>query len=60
MPLRDYICRTCNIIWEELRRDQSDPERCPKCEALSPERLLSKSNFRLKGTGWYQTDFKHK
>ena len=60
MPLRDYKCESCENIWEELRRDQSDPEKCPKCEAPTPKRLLAKSNFSLKGTGWYQTDFKHK
>jgi putative FmdB family regulatory protein len=60
MPLRDYKCSSCEKVWEELRKDQSDPEKCKYCEAESPKRLLAKSNFALKGTGWYQTDFKNK
>jgi len=60
MPLRDYECPSCKKVWEELRKDQSDPEKCKYCETTNPKRLISKSNFALKGTGWYQTDFKHK
>ena len=60
MPLRDYECQSCKQVWEELRKDQSDPEKCPKCGAESPKRLLARSNFALKGTGWYQTDFRGK
>lgn len=59
MPLRDYECQSCKKVWEELRKDQTDPEKCRYCEG-KPKRLISKSNFALKGTGWYQTDYKHK
>lgn len=61
MPLRDYKCDVCDEIWEELRRDQSDPEKCKFCGEGTPERLISKSTrFVLKGNGWYQTDGKGK
>lgn len=61
MPLRDYECKDCKEIWEELRRDQSDPETCKNCDSININRLLStKTSFALKGKGWYQTDFKHK
>lgn len=60
MPLRDYECPSCKRVWEELRRDQSDPAKCKYCEAEKPKRLIAKSNFALKGNGWYQTDYKHK
>jgi putative FmdB family regulatory protein len=60
MPLRDYECKECKETWEELRKDQSDPETCKFCNANNPTRLLAKSNFVLKGNGWYKTDFKGK
>jgi putative FmdB family regulatory protein len=60
MPLRDYECPACKEVWEELRRDQSDPEQCKFCEQPKPKRLISRTNFQLKGTGWYATDFKNK
>ena len=33
---------------------------CPECGKPSLKRLVSAAAFRLKGTGWYETDFKHK
>lgn len=60
MPLRDYECPSCKEVWEELRKDQSDPVECKFCQAPNPKRLLARSNFQLKGNGWYQTDFKGK
>lgn len=60
MPLRDYECPSCKEVWEELRKDQSDPLNCKYCAAESPKRLIARSNFALKGNGWYKTDFKHK
>lgn len=35
-----------------------DPEQCPECEKPEVERLISAVGFRLKGSGWYETDFK--
>lgn len=60
MPLRDYECPSCKEVWEELRRDQSDPEKCKYCEADAPKRLIAKLNFALNGNRWYQTDYNHK
>jgi putative FmdB family regulatory protein len=31
MPIREYQCEECGAEWEELRRDQTDPEECPDC-----------------------------
>jgi putative FmdB family regulatory protein len=41
VPLRDYKCSSCEHEWEELRRDQTDPEKCPKCEKEAVERKVS-------------------
>lgn len=60
MPLFEYKCNDCDNIWEEFRKTQQDPETCPECLKTDIKRLISKSNFVLKGNGWYQTDFKTK
>lgn len=31
---------------------------CPACEKPQLRRLISAAGFRLKGAGWYETDFK--
>lgn len=41
MPIRDYKCKDCEYEWEELRRDQTDPERCPQCDHETVERKVS-------------------
>jgi len=54
MPLRDYECLECKKQWEELRRDQSDPNTCSECKSTNIKRKLTTSNFQLKGSGWYK------
>ena len=53
MPMRDYVCEECGAEWEELRRDQTDPEECPNCgEKDCVHRQLSKGtghNFKTRG-----------
>ena len=34
--------------------------KCPECGKSQLKRLVSASRFRLKGSGWYETDFKNK
>jgi putative FmdB family regulatory protein len=61
MPIRDYHCNDCKHIWEELRKDQSDPSKCPECQRVNINRNVSAPNgFQFKGSGFYQTDFKDK
>lgn len=60
MPIREYICQECNNIQEYLIfHDEDIPSKCDKCGGkLKP--IISLSSFHLKGTGWYQTDYKNK
>jgi len=56
MPIYEYKCKECEIVFEELMRfDDPDPE-CPECGS-EVEKLISKSSFILTGTGWYKTDY---
>jgi len=44
---------------EALQRMSDDPlVDCPSCDAAALKKLISASAFRLKGGGWYETDFK--
>lgn len=59
MPIYEYHCSACDKHHEVLQKI-SDPELtdCPKCGKPSLKRLISAAGFRLKGEGWYETDFK--
>jgi len=59
MPIYEYKCQSCEHQLEKLQR-MSDPvlTDCPECGKSSLRRLVSAPGFRLKGGGWYETDFK--
>lgn len=58
MPIYEYRCDQCGHEFEEMRRitDESLPP-CHKCQSGNTHRLISRSAFHLKGTGWYVTDY---
>ena len=59
MPFYEYQCRQCGHHVEVLQRISDPPLRkCPSCGRQRLERLMSRVAFRLKGGGWYETDFK--
>ena len=54
MPTYDYQCQKCNFEFEREQRITEDAiKTCPKCKSRKAKRLLSASNFILKGGGWY-------
>jgi len=59
MPIYEYRCQSCGHELEKLQR-MSDPllTVCPECGKAKLRRLISAAGFRLKGAGWYETDFK--
>lgn len=59
MPIYEYRCQSCGHELEKLQRI-SDPALtdCPECGKSELRRLISAAGFRLKGGGWYETDFK--
>ena len=60
MPFYEYQCAACGHHHEELQRVTDRPLRkCPACSRTTLKRLVSAPVFRLKGGGWYETDFKH-
>ena len=59
MPIYEYICRTCGHEIERLQKLSDAPlTDCPDCGRPELVRKLSAPSFRLKGGGWYETDFK--
>jgi putative FmdB family regulatory protein len=59
MPIYEYRCRECGHELEKLQRMSDAPLKvCPQCEEPALRRLVSAAGFRLKGSGWYETDFK--
>lgn len=59
MPIYEYECRTCGHELEKIQRMSDDHLRdCPDCGEAELQRKVSAAGFRLKGGGWYETDFK--
>ena len=54
MPVYEYACEKCKHEFEAEQRISDDPIRtCPKCRARKVKRLISRTSFVLKGSGWY-------
>ena len=59
MPIYAYACKECDHTLDALQKIADTPlVDCPECGEATLKRLLSAPRFRLKGTGWYETDFK--
>jgi putative FmdB family regulatory protein len=59
MPIYGYICQSCEHTFDVLQKISDDLlVYCPDCGEPQLKRQLSAPRFRLKGEGWYETDFK--
>ena len=59
MPIYEYECEACGHRTEALQKVSDAPlTQCPECDRLALRKLVSAAGFRLKGSGWYETDFK--
>jgi putative FmdB family regulatory protein len=59
MPIYEYACQNCEHTLDALQKMSDDPlVDCPECGKAALKRLVSAPRFRLKGGGWYETDFK--
>jgi putative FmdB family regulatory protein len=59
MPIYAYACKQCDHTLDALQKIADEPlVDCPECGESALKRLLSAPRFRLKGQGWYETDFK--
>ena len=59
MPFYEYECSACKFYVEALQKISDEPlKQCPSCKKQTLKKLVSAPVFRLKGGGWYETDFK--
>ncbi len=59
MPFYEYECSNCKFYSEVMQKISDAPlTKCPSCGRKTMVKLVSAPNFRLKGGGWYETDFK--
>jgi putative FmdB family regulatory protein len=59
MPFYEYECEACKFYSEVMQKISDAPlTKCPSCGKRALKKLVSAPVFRLKGGGWYETDFK--
>ena len=59
MPIYEYVCKACGQETEIIHGiSEAAPKKCPACGKPKLSKLVSAAGFRLKGAGWYETDFK--
>ena len=60
MPIYEYACTECGHKMEALQKMSDAPlTDCPECGKPALQKQISAAGFRLKGGGWYETDFKN-
>ncbi len=61
MPIYEYACKKCDGEFEVSQRITDEPLKrylCPRCgKRAAVTKLISRSSFHLKGSGWYATDY---
>ena len=59
MPIYEYRCENCGHEFDTLQKVSDEPLKdCPACSESALVKKVSAAGFRLKGGGWYETDFK--
>lgn len=59
MPIYEYECKACGHTMEAIQKISDVPlTDCPECSKPDLQKMISAAGFRLKGGGWYETDFK--
>ncbi len=59
MPIYEYECQACEARLEKIQKMSDEPlVSCPECGKPELKKVISAAAFRLKGSGWYETDFK--
>lgn len=60
MPIYEYMCQSCHHVKEAIQKISDDPlVECPACGKPELKKQVTAAAFKLKGGGWYETDFKN-
>lgn len=60
MPIYAYKCAACGFAKDVLQKISAAPLTvCPSCGAERFAKQVTAAGFRLKGSGWYVTDFRN-
>lgn len=60
MPIYEYHCDDCGKQQEHLQKMSDQPiAKCPACGGSHYHKVMTAAGFQLKGSGWYETDFKN-
>lgn len=60
MPIYEYVCEKCGSHLEVMQKVSDAPlKRCQKCRGKL-EKVISRTSFQLKGSGWYMSDYSRK
>jgi putative FmdB family regulatory protein len=60
MPIYEYECTSCCNVFEVFQRMTENPlTSCPDCTG-AVKKLVSRSSFQLKGSGWYADGYSSK
>lgn len=60
MPIYAYACQACGHQMDKIQKFSDAPlVQCPECHEDALKKQLTAPSFKLKGTGWYETDFKN-
>ena len=61
MPIYEYQCQSCGHQFDVIQKISDEKLTiCPKCKEKKLKKLVTSAGFKLRGTGWYETDFKNK
>ena len=59
MPIYEYQCESCGHQFDIIQKISDEKlTLCPKCNEHKLKKMVTSAGFKLKGTGWYETDFK--
>jgi putative FmdB family regulatory protein len=54
----EYVCESCGHEWEvEQKVSDVKIKECPSCNKDTAKRVISKSSFQLKGSGWFKDGY---
>jgi putative FmdB family regulatory protein len=61
MPIYKFKCDSCGYEFTVIRKISDDGEvECENCESNLTNKMLARSSFTLKGSGWYKDGYTNK